>query len=87
MKLSIYTMSQTVYQGETNKVNAPTIMGEITILNNHESYVTILSKGNLKYTKVYSEGPNQGEFEQTFPIKGGFIEIRPGNEVRILADE
>lgn len=94
MHLKIYTMRRTVYEGETSRVTLPTEMGEVTILDHHEPYVTILQPGKLRYDVPTSvELPQSHEKspvrhgENSLPIKGGFLEVREGNEVRILADE
>ncbi len=94
MKLSIFTIRRTIYEGETTRVTLPTAVGEVTILDHHEPYVTILKSGNLRYeVPVRSELPQSGAKsasrmeEKNFPIKGGFLEVREGNEVRVLADE
>jgi len=81
MKLSIYSMRRTVYEGEATRVTLPTAVGEVTVLDHHEPYVTVLKEGKLRY-----EMPGQKE-EQHLKIKGGFMEVREHNEVRILADE
>lgn len=65
----------------------PTVMGQITVLGHHEPYVTMLEPGEVRFTKVFKEGATEGESEERLPIKGGFLEVREGNEVRVLADE
>ena len=87
MNLKIYTMRRTIYSGETTRVTLPTVMGQVTILPNHEPYVTIVKPGELLYTRPFSEGPNKGEEEQKISVTGGFLEVRENNEVRILADD
>lgn len=79
MQLKIYTMRRTVYEGEASRVTLPTEVGEVTVLDNHEPYVTILQHGKLRYEAAGAE--------QNVAIKGGFLEVRENNEVRILADE
>jgi len=86
-------MRRTVYEGETTRVTLPTKVGEVTILNNHEPYVTILESGKLRYEVPVTADLPSGETgatrmeERSLPIKGGFLEVREGNELRILADE
>lgn len=94
MKLKIYTMRRTVYEGETSRVTLPTSVGEVTILDNHEPYVTVLQPGRLRYdVPVSVQLPQSHEKspvthgENALSIKGGFMEVREGNELRILADE
>lgn len=98
MHLSIYTMRRTVYSGETLRVTLPTAVGEVTILDNHEPYVTILKPGQLRFDVPVShnlpafEGKAEVKGaithgENKLSIKGGFLEVREGNELRVLADE
>ncbi len=87
MKLSIYTIKHTVYSGETSRVSLPTVSGEVTILDHHVPYVTLLSAGKVRYSKVVPAGAGTKEEEETIAITGGFLEVRDNNEVRVLADE
>jgi len=87
MQLSIYTIRKTIYQGQTNRVTMPTVMGEITVLDNHEPYVTLLRPGSVQYTHPTAHGASVIDKESNIEIKGGILEVRPNNEVRILADE
>lgn len=86
MKLSVYTMKKTVYSGETPRVTAPTITGEVTILEHHEPYVTILKPGVLRYVAIVPHGAGTIEKEEMLTITGGFLEVRDNNEIRVLAD-
>ena len=61
-------------------MNCKTAMGEITVLDNHETLITQLVTGVIK-VKVSS-----GEKEQFFEIASGFLEVKPGNEVRCIVD-
>lgn len=87
MKLSIYTIRKTIFEGETPRITVPTTTGEITVLENHIPYVSILASGALRYVRIVAEGAGTAEKEEAVAIKGGFIEVRDNNEVRILADE
>ena len=91
-------MRRTVYSGETSRVTLPTAVGEVTILDNHEPYVTILKSGQLRFdvpvthTLPAFEGKAEVKGaithgENKLAIKGGFLEVREGNELRVLADE
>ena len=81
MKISIFTIKKTIYEGEGSRVTLPTAVGEVTVLDHHEPYVTILASGKLRY-----EVSGQKD-EQHLKISGGFLEVRENNEVRILADD
>ena len=86
MKLSVYTMKRTVYSGETPRITAPTITGEVTILEHHIPYVTVLKPGMLRYVAIVPHGASTIEKEEVLQISGGFLEVRENNEIRILAD-
>jgi F0F1-type ATP synthase epsilon subunit len=86
MKLSVYTIKRTVFSGETPRVTVPTVTGEVTILEHHIPFVTILEPGLLRYTHMVQEGAGMAEKEEVLQITGGFLEVRDNNEVRILAD-
>ena len=75
-----------MFEGETPRVTVPTITGEITVLEHHIPYVTVLMPGNLKYVRFVEHGTEMREQEETLSITGGFLEVRQNNEIRILAD-
>lgn len=78
IKFKIATPEHVVYEAEVDQVTCPTQMGEITVLPNHIPLVANLKPGELK---VISD--NQARY---LAVAGGFIEVRPKNEVVILAD-
>lgn len=78
IKFKIATPEHVVYEAEVDQVTCPTQMGEITVLPNHIPLVANLEPGELK---VISD--NQARY---LAVAGGFIEVRPKNEVVILAD-
>ena len=67
-------------------MTVPTVTGEVTILEHHIPYVTVLEPGLLRYTHTVTEGAGTAEKEEVLQITGGFLEVRDNNEVRILAD-
>lgn len=80
MKLSIkvVTPERVVFEDEVDSVSAMTEMGEITVLPEHVPLVANLRAGELRFKK--------GNEESLLVASTGFIEIRPGNNVVILAD-
>lgn len=80
MKLSIYSLKKILFQGEAKLLNCKTVMGEITVLDNHETLITVLSAGVIKAVE------NNGK-EHFFPIKSGFLEVKEGNEARCIVEE
>jgi len=50
MKLFIYNILKTIYEGSAESVTLPTTSGEITILPKHIPLVSSLKSGLLKYS-------------------------------------
>lgn len=78
MKLSIYSIKQTVLETEAEKVTLPTVHGQITVLDHHLPLITLVNKGNV----AYYTSQNQW---QEIAFSGGIAEIRPGSELVLLA--
>lgn len=78
LQLKIVTPERVVYEDTVDSVTATTQMGEITILPNHVPLVTNLRAGELS-VRVKGE-------EQFLVASSGFLEVRPGNIIVILAD-
>ncbi len=77
MKLSIYSLKKILFAGQALSLNCKTITGEITILDNHETYIGVLTAGVIKVVDVDQK-------EHFFEIQSGFLEVRQGNEVRCI---
>ena len=83
MKLSIYTINNTLFSGDVEKVTLPTLQGEITVLDNHIPLITAVKEGDIRYYI-----PQQFESGwHTIAFFGGIAEVRPGSEVVVLAKE
>ncbi len=80
MKLSVYSLKKILFQGEATSLNCNTVMGEITILDNHETFIGVLATGVIKIVDAENK-------EYFFPVKSGFLEVRPGNEARCIVEE
>jgi F-type H+-transporting ATPase subunit epsilon len=78
IKLQIITPEKIVFSEEVDQISVSTQSGEITILPNHIQLVTALKAGELRYKKDGNEN--------ILAISGGFAEVRPNNEVVVLAD-
>ena len=79
MKLSVYSLKNILFQGEARLLNCKTVMGEITVLDNHETLITVLSAGVVKVV-------DENKKEHFFEINSGFLEVKPGNEVRCIVE-
>jgi len=80
VKLSIYSLKNILFQGQATSLNCQTTSGEITVLDKHEALISVLSAGVIKV----GDKDKQNKF---FPIKSGFLEIKPGNEVRCIVEQ
>ncbi len=80
MMLSIYSIKTILFQGKASLLNCKTIMGEITVLDNHEALITALDAGIIKVI-------DENKKEQFFPIKSGFLEVKPDSEVRCIVEQ
>ena len=75
--VEIITLEKVVYSGDVESVVVPGADGQLGILANHASLMSILSTGLIR---LISEGN-----EVRFNVDGGFIEVNK-NSVTILAD-
>lgn len=80
MKLSIYSLRKTLYEGNAKSVNCQTKAGEITILDKHRPLVSMLKEGVIKII-------DENEKENFVNAKSGFLEIKPDNEARFIVEE
>ncbi|KKP31845.1 MAG: hypothetical protein A2312_02140 [Candidatus Staskawiczbacteria bacterium RIFOXYB2_FULL_32_9] len=86
MKLSIYSLKKVLFQGSAQLLNCKTQLGEITVLDNHEPLITVLTKGTMKVVRLPMSNETAGK-EEYFEIKSGFLEVRQDNEVRCIVEQ
>ncbi|MBI4714141.1 ATP synthase F1 subunit epsilon [Candidatus Uhrbacteria bacterium] len=78
LSLKIVTPERIVYEDTVDSVSVMTEMGEVTILPGHIPLVANLQAGELRAKK---------NNEEIFLVSStGFLEVRSGNQVTILAD-
>lgn len=80
MKLSIYSLKKVLFQGQAVLLNCKTVMGEITVLENHEPLITVLTQGVMRVK-------NSSDKEEYFEIKSGFLEVKPDSDVRCIVEQ
>jgi len=80
MKLSIYSLKNILFQDQAVSLNCNTEAGQITVLDNHEAMIGVLTAGAIKV------GLKDGQ-EKYFDVKSGFIEIKSDNEVRCIIEQ
>lgn len=77
-KLTIVTPGGIIYEDMVEKVTLPTKSGEVTILPEHEAMVSVLQAGEINIYKV--------GYETDLALSGGVLEMRPDNELFLIAD-
>lgn len=78
LSLKIVTPERIVYEDTVDSVSVMTEMGEVTILPGHIPLVANLQAGELRAKK---------NNEEIYLVSStGFLEVRVGNQVTILAD-
>jgi F-type H+-transporting ATPase subunit epsilon len=78
LKFQLVTPEKTLLNEEMDSLSVPTEMGQITLLPGHIPLVANLVAGELIARSKAGEN--------FIHVAGGFLEVRPGNEVVILAD-
>lgn len=77
--LKLVTPERVLFEGDVASLTIPTEAGEITILPNHVPLVSAISNGVASMT--LADGT-----EDDLAISGGFLQIKGGNEVVVLAE-
>lgn len=77
MKLFIYKLGETLYEGDASSITLPSADGELTILPHHIPLVTYLKAGTIHIK-------NEDKITD-FPISGGFAEVK-GEKTILLVD-
>ncbi|MDO8516243.1 MAG: F0F1 ATP synthase subunit epsilon [bacterium] len=80
MHIAIHSIKGTIFEGEAKSLNCKTASGEITILDHHRPFITILQNKPVKLVDVSGE-------EKYFPVASGFLEVQSGNAVRLIVEQ
>jgi F-type H+-transporting ATPase subunit epsilon len=73
---SIAAVDQVYFEGEVRSVTCPGSEGELTVLKDHEPFVSVLKSGTVV---VCAEGD-----DKVFDIKKGILEVHRGGAVILL---
>ncbi len=79
MKLSIYSINKTLFEGEIEKLTAKTTVGEITVLDGH---LPLISTLNGPAVEIVDEKNQKTEVK----LSSGILEVRPESEVVVLVN-
>ena len=78
INFELITPDRVVSRQEIDRITLPTAAGEITILPGHEPLVAVLVAGIARL--------HHGDTQDEVAVSGGFIEVKKGDAVRVLAD-
>ena len=78
MSLKVVTPERVVFEETVDSLTAMTDAGEITVLPGHVPLVSTLRPGEAKV--------KSGGKEHFLALSTGFLEVRPNNEIVVLAD-
>lgn len=80
MKVAIYSIQETLFEGEAEKLIVSTATGQMTVLDQHIPLISSLSGPSLEI--VDKKGK-----KNIIELMSGFLEVRPESEVVILANQ
>ena len=78
MRLASYSIQNTLFECEVEKLIARTPLGEISVLDNHIPLISTLVGPSL--STIDKNGK-----KDIIPVSSGIIEVRPGSEVVVLS--
>ena len=78
MKLTIYSPAKTLYSGDVTLCEVPGGRGRFTVLPGHDSIVSTLTEGVVRYATATGE--------EHLKITGGYVEV-DNDEIKICAKE
>lgn len=78
INFKIVTPERVVYEKDIYQVSLPTAAGEITVLPHHIPLVTVLKTGEMLIKDEDGERP--------IAVAGGFVEVKDGEHLVVLAD-
>lgn len=79
MKLGIYSLKKVLFEGEARSINCKTAAGEITVLDNHRPFISILKEGIVKIIDKNGK-------EYYTSVSSGFLEVRL-NDAKLIVEE
>jgi F0F1-type ATP synthase epsilon subunit len=80
MKVSVYSLKNTLFDAEALSITCDTATGQITVLDNHEPLITVLKEGLIKII-------DKANKENYIRVKDGFLEVRSQGQVRAIIEE
>ncbi|OHA09467.1 MAG: hypothetical protein A3B37_02070 [Candidatus Sungbacteria bacterium RIFCSPLOWO2_01_FULL_59_16] len=78
MRFTIHTIEETLFDGEVERITLPTESGEITVLDQHQALITLVTPEVIRMVSP------DGRAETLRLESGGFLEVKPEGEGVIL---
>jgi F-type H+-transporting ATPase subunit epsilon len=75
--LTVAKIGENLFDGDAVQFTAPGVEGEVTVLANHEAFVTPLKPGTIRV-----EAADGGK--QDIPVEGGILEVSQNQATVIL---
>ena len=69
MTLKVISAERILFDGKVSLVTLPGEAGLFTVLENHASLVSVLTRGEIEYQ------PEDGSERQSMPIEGGIADV------------
>lgn len=79
MKIAMYSLEKTIFEGEASQLSCFTASGQLTVLDGHVPLMTVISG-------PFAELVGTDGVRNRFSLSRGVLEVRPQSEVVILAD-
>ncbi|MBI4086573.1 hypothetical protein HY416_01170 [Candidatus Kaiserbacteria bacterium] len=80
MKIAVYSISETLFEGEADELIAHTSGGQIAVLPEHIPLVTTLTGPCVSVVR-------KGQQNLDIPLENGVLEVRPQSEAVVLIGE
>lgn len=79
MKIAVYSISETLFEGEADELIAQTSAGQITVLNEHIPLITTLTGPKISVIR-------KNEHPLDITLVRGVLEVRPQSEIVALVE-
>ena len=79
MHTKVISLGEVYYEGEAALLSAKTELGEVTVLNHHRPFITVLVPGSIRVKDVVG-------VEKNFVVRGGFLHMDGNNRLTVLVD-
>ena len=75
MTLKIISTTEILFEGEVSLVSLPGAMGRFTVLRNHASLISTLTRGVVSYRIGEGGSHDNDRYDGQFEVQGGIADI------------